>query len=314
LIGRSKLFQNSSFKSGVVLEMKSSSTGKKRDRGPYLYLAPVLIGLAVFTAGPVIASFLLSFTRWEISTTPVWSGLENYRALFASELFWQVLGNTGYYVLLYVPFSVLTSLGLALLLNQKLRGLAFFRTIFFLPVVTSMVAAALIWGWLYNSDIGLLNYLLSKIGIVGPRWLEDPRWAMPSLVILSVWKNAGYNMMIFLAGLSSISPEFYEAARLDGANAWQRFRSVTLPLLSPVLFFVVIVTTISAFQVFEQTYVLTRGGPANSTLTLSYYIWQTAFQFFNMGGASSMAYVLFMLLIVLTFLQFQVRKRWVYEQ
>jgi multiple sugar transport system permease protein len=282
---------------------------------PWLYLAPVLIGLCVFTAGPVLASLYLSFTRWDVTSAPVFIGGSNYSLLIASQLFWQVVGNTGYYVLLYVPLSVGLSLILALLLNEKVRGIAFFRTVYFLPVVTSMVAAALIFGWLYNSDVGLINFILSKLGITGPRWLEDPHWTMPSLVILSVWKNAGYNMMIFLAGLSNVPAELHEAARLDGANATRRFFGITLPLISPVLFFVIIVTTISAFQVFEQTYVLMHGGgPGNSTLTLSYYIWQTAFQFFNMGSASAMAYILFVLLGMLTLVQFWVRKRWVFTQ
>lgn len=285
-----------------------------RDRAqPYIYLLPVLIGLLLFTAGPVIASLFLSFTQWNFSDTPHWVGFANYKEVFSSPLFWQVLRQTFFYVVLYVPLSVALALGMAILLNQKFRGVTFFRTVFFLPVVTSMVAAALVWGWLYNADIGLLNYLLSTVGIVGPRWLEDPKWAMFALTLVAVWKNAGYNMMIFLAGLTNIPSDLHEAATLDGASSWKQFFTVTLPLLSPVLFFVSIVTTISAFQIFEQTYVLTKGGPSNSTLTISYYIWQTAFQFFNMGGASAMAYLLFLILVVLTFVQFKVRKRWVFE-
>jgi len=285
-----------------------------RKGSSYLYLLPVLLGFTVFTAGSVLASFLLSFSRWELSQAPEWIGLSNYQELLHSSTFREVIRNTFYYVVLYVPLSIALSLSLALLLYQKFRGVALFRTVFFLPVVTSMVAAALIWGWLYNADIGLLNYLLSLIGVTGPRWLEDPKWAMPALVLVSVWKNAGYNMMIFLAGLANIPTELYEAARLDGTSAWQRFYKITIPLLSPILFFVTIVTIIGAFQVFEQTYVLTKGGPSNSTLTISYYIWQTAFQFFNLGGASSMAYLLFLMLLILTYIQFKIRKRWVFEQ
>jgi multiple sugar transport system permease protein len=284
-----------------------------KGKAAYLYLAPVLIGFVAFTLGPVIASLYLSFTRYEIASSPVFTGLTNYRELLGAHLFWEVVGNTFYYALLYVPLSVAVSLGLALLLENKVRGIVFFRTVYFLPVVTSMVAAAIIWTWLYNGDIGLLNYLLSLVGISGPRWLQDPKWALPAIALMSVWKNAGYNMMIFLAGLANVPRDYHEAARLDGAGAFARFRKITLPLLSPVLFFVLIVTTIGAFQVFEQTYVMTNGGPGTSTLTLSYYIWQTAFEFFNLGTASALGYLFFLIVLVMTAIQFIVRKRWVYQ-
>ncbi len=284
-----------------------------RTAEPYFYILPIVLGFLCFTAGPVVIGFFYSLSNYQIGSELHISGVQNYSTLFGSALFWRVLRNTGYYALLYVPLNMSVALVLALLLEKKVAGIGLFRTVYFLPVVTSMVAAAMIWGWLYNADIGLLNYLLSLVGISGPRWLEDPNWAMPALALMAVWKNVGYNMMIFLAGLTSISPEYHEAARLEGASAIQRFRAITLPLLSPVLFFVAIVTTISAFQVFEQTYVLTKGGPGDATLTLSFYIWQTAFQFFNIGGASAMAYVLFVLLLILTFIQFQLRKKWVYQ-
>jgi multiple sugar transport system permease protein len=273
----------------------------------------VLLGFFVFTLGSVVSSFYLSFTTWDMNEAPRWVGAANYQELFDSELFWKVLGNTFYYVLLFVPLSIATSLGLALLIKEKVKGIAIFRATFFLPVVTSMVAAALIWSWLYNSDIGLLNYLLSLVGIDGPRWLEDPRWAMSALAIMGVWKTAGYNMMIFLAGLVGISHEYYDAATLDGVSRSRQFLRITLPLLSPILFFVTITTTISAFQIFEQTYVLTKGGPGNATLTLSYYIWESAFKFFNVGSASAMAYLLFVILLTITALQFVVRKKWVHD-
>jgi multiple sugar transport system permease protein len=285
-----------------------------RSRSAYLYLLPVLIGLIVFTAGPVIASFYLSLTHFEIGASPIFIGADNYRQTLQSDLFWQVAGNTFYYALLYVPLSIAVSLSLALLLETHTRGLTFFRTVYFLPVVTSMVASAIIWTWLYNGDIGLLNYLLSLAGINGPKWLRDPHWALPAIALMSVWKNAGYNMMIFLAGLSNIPRDYHEAARLDGASATSRFRKITMPLISPVLFFVLVVTTIGAFQVFEQTFVMTNGGPGNSTLTLSYYIWQTAFEFFNLGGASALGYLFFLLVLIVTALQFFVRRRWVFQQ
>jgi len=285
-----------------------------RSRSAYLYLLPILLGLTVFTVGPVIASLALSFTHYGISEAPHFVGLSNYRELFHSELFWQVAGNTFYYVILYVPASIIISLALALMLEKRVRGIAFFRTIYFLPVVTSIVASAIVWSWMYNGDVGLLNYLLSLIGIDGPKWLQDPHWALPAIAIMSIWKNAGYNMMIFLAGLATIPKDYHEAARLDGATGWKRFRTITLPLLSPVTFFVLTVTTIGAFQVFEQTFVMTNGGPCTSTLTLSYYIWQTAFRFFNLGGASALGYVFFLMVLAITGLQFLARRKWVFQQ
>jgi multiple sugar transport system permease protein len=285
-----------------------------KSRAAYLYLLPILIGLTVFTAGPILASLGLSFTQYDIGANPRFIGTQNYREFLSSALFWQVTGNTIYYGLLYVPASIAVSLGLALLVEKRIRGIAFFRTIYFLPVVTSMVAAAIIWSWMYNSDVGLLNYLLSVIGIDGPKWLQNPHWALPAIAIMSIWKNAGYNMMIFLAGLANIPKDYYEAARLDGSTAWNRFLHITLPMLSPVTFFVLVVTTIGAFQVFEQTFVMTNGGPGVSTLTLSYYIWQTAFRFFNLGGASALGYLFFLLVLAVTALQFLARRRWVFQQ
>lgn len=285
-----------------------------KSRSAYLYLLPILVGLTVFTAGPVLASLGLSFTHYDMGQLPTFTGTRNYDELFRSDLFWQCLWNTCYYVVLYVPASIIASLALALLIEPRVRGIAFFRTVYFLPVVTSIVAAAIIWSWMYNSDVGLLNYLLSFVGISGPKWLDDPHWALPAIAIMSVWKNAGYNMMIFLAGLSSIPKDYHEAARLDGSSAWDRFLHITLPLLSPVTFFVLTVTTIGAFQVFEQTFVMTNGGPGISTLTLSYYIWQMAFRFFDLGGASALGYILFLLVLTVTGVQFLARKKWVFQQ
>lgn len=221
---------------------------------PYLYLGPVLLGLAVFTIGPILASLFFSFSDYEMGLNARWIGSDNYEKLASSDVFLQSLRNTLLYVLLYVPLAVVFSFILAMLVQGKLRARGFFRAVFFLPVVTSMVAAALIWGWLYHPDIGLLNYLLSLVGVNGPRWLEDPDTALTSLVIVGVWKNAGYNMLIFLAGLSGISNEVIEAAKLEGASVYQRIRHIVVPMLTPVILFVTVITTISAFQIFEQTY------------------------------------------------------------
>ena len=280
---------------------------------PYLYLLPTIVGLLLFSAGAVTASFFLSFTEWDIITPPRWIWFDNYLGLWQSEFFWEVVRHTLLFVLLAVPASVIASLALALLVNTTLRGVTFFRTVYFLPVVSSMIAVALVWSWMFNPRYGLLNTLLhSLFGIQGPAWLDDTTWALPAMVIVTVWKGLGYSMVIFLAGLQNIPGDLYHAATLDGAGAWRRFRHITLPLLSPTTFFVLVVTLINAFQVFEQTYVLTKGGPANSTVTLSYYVYQNAFQFFHMGMAAAVSYVLFALLFGVTLLQFRLQRRWVF--
>lgn len=280
---------------------------------PYLYLLPTLIGLALFSAGAVAVSFLMSFTHWDIISSPEWIWLENYIILWQSDLFWEVVWNTVYFILLAVPLSVVASLALALAANTTLKGIVFFRTAYFLPVVSSMIAVALVWSWIYNPEYGLLNYLLDFFfGIRGPAWLDSTSWALPAMVIVTVWKGLGYSMVIFLAGLQNIPQELYHAATIDGAGVWKKFRHITLPMLSPTTFFVLVITLINSFQVFEQTYVLTKGGPANSTLTMSYYIYQNAFQFFQMGKAAALSYVLFAAIFVVTLIQFRIQKRWVF--
>lgn len=273
----------------------------------------MLIGVVLVTGGAIVASLLIGFTEWDLVSPPKWIGFDNYVALFSSDLFWKVFGNTFYYVLLAVPLSIVSSLFLALLVNRSLRGITFFRTAYFFPVVSSMVAVAMIWSWLYNPEFGLINYLLRTLfGIEGPRWLLSTDWAMPAIAVMTVWKGIGYNMLILLAGLAAVPPTLHEAALIDGAGRWRRFFVITLPMLSPTLFFVLVITLIGAFQIFEQTYVLTQGGPANSTLTLSFYIYQNAFQFFRMGYATAMAYILFGATFLVTILQFRLQKRWVY--
>ena len=284
-----------------------------RGTEPYLYLVPTVVGLLLFSAGAVVGSLLISFSRWDIITPPEWVGIENYRLMFRSELFWSVFWNTWYFTLLYVPLTILTSLALALLVNQRLKGIAFVRTVYFFPVVSSMIAVALVWSWMYNPEYGLLNFLLKSLfGVQGPAWLADSDWAMPAMVLVAVWKTTGYSMVIFLAGLQGIPDELYEAAGLDGAGRWAKFRNVTLPMLSPTMFFVLVVTLINSFQVFEQTYVMTKGGPANATMTLSFFIYQNVFQFFKMGYAAAMSYVLFAIIALITFVQFRLQKRWVF--
>jgi multiple sugar transport system permease protein len=280
---------------------------------PWLYLLPTILGLVLFSAGAVVASFLISFTTWDMITLPQLVWFQNYLSLWRSDLFWEVVINTLYFIMMAVPLSVCCSLALALAANTGLRGITFFRTAYFLPVVSSMIAVALVWSWIYNPEYGLLNYLLQMIfGVKGPAWLHSTAWALPAMVIVTVWKGLGYSMVIFLAGLQNIPQDLYHAATMDGAGIWKRFRHITLPMLSPTTFFVLVITLINAFQVFEQTYILTRGGPANSTLTMSYYIYQNAFQYFQMGKAAALSYVLFAVIFVVTLIQFRIQKRWVF--
>lgn len=277
------------------------------------YLLPTLIGFFVFILGPVIASFFLGFTKWDLLTPPKWIGLGNYETMiFDTPLFWKTLTNALYYTLLYVPGAVILPLFVAVLMNQRLRGVTFYRSVYFLPVVTSTVAVALVWQWLYNPEFGPINYVLDLVGIQGPAWISSPEWAMPALVIMSVWQVIGYNMVIYLAGLQGIPEEFYEAASIDGANRWRQFFHITVPLISPTTFFILIVSIIGSLQVFEQTYILTEGGPAYATLTIAFYIYQQAFQFFHMGFGAALSYVLFVIILLLTLVQFWVQKRWVF--
>jgi multiple sugar transport system permease protein len=280
----------------------------------HLLLIPTYIGLFGLVLGPVIAGFVISFFRWDIITPPEYIGLANYRGLADDPLFWKALRNTTYYVIGAIPPAVILSLLLALALNQPLRARAFFRTSYFLPVVSSTVAVAVLWGWMFNTQVGLINHLLSFVGIGKVPWITSETWAMPAVIIMSVWKSLGYNMILFLAGLQSIPEEYHEAAMLDGAGSLRRFWNITLPLLSPTTFLVVILSVISSFQVFEQTYILTGGGPSNSTLTLVLMIFYRGFQDFRMGYASAIAYVLFLIVFLLTLLQWRLQKRWVHYE
>jgi multiple sugar transport system permease protein len=219
--------------------------------------------------------------------------------------------NTLYYTFGLVPLNLVVSLGLAVWLNARLRGLTLYRMAFFLPVVTVTVAVALIWRWMYEPRAGIVDAALRAVGLPGPAWLGDTHWAMPAIILMSVWKGFGYNMVLFLAGLQGIPASIYEAAMIDGANAWQRFWRITLPLLSPVIFLAVVLTVISSFQVFDQALVMTNGGPANATNTIVLYIYQNGFQFFRMGYASAIAWVLFVVIFIFTLFQMRLQGRWV---
>ncbi|SDN95998.1 carbohydrate ABC transporter membrane protein 1, CUT1 family [Paenibacillus sp. yr247] len=280
----------------------------------YLLISPWLIGFICFILGPMIASFIISLTKWDLLTPAKFVGFKNYsKALNQDPLFWQSLKVTVIYSIFSVPLGLIFSLALALLLNQAAWGIRLFRTIFYMPAVVSGVSVMVLWMWIFNPQIGLLNTMLGYIGINGPGWIFDPNWAMPSLIIMSLW-GIGGGMIVWLAGLKGISPSLYEAANLDGANAWQKFRNVTVPMLTPTIFFNLIMGIVGALQTFGQAYVMTKGGPMNSTLFYNYYLFQHAFENFNMGYASALAWFLFLIILMLTLFVVKSSDVWVYYE
>lgn len=283
------------------------------ERAAWLFLAPSLVLFAIFTAIPVISAFFISFTQWNLFNEVTWVGLGNYLELAKDEIFAKVLGNTAYFVLASVPVQIVLALACALVLNRGIKGQTFFRVVYFLPVVTSTIAAALVWAWLFNSNFGLINAGLSLVGVTDlPKWMGSTRWAMPAIIIVSIWQNLGYAMVLFLAGLQNIGKDVHDAAALDGATGWDRFWHITLPLLSPTTFFVLVISIIGSFQVFELVLVMTKAGPANATNTLVYYIYQNGFQFYQMGYASAAAMVLFLIVLAFTLVQYKLQRRWVH--
>jgi multiple sugar transport system permease protein len=280
----------------------------------YIAIAPWLVGLILFTGGPVLASFAFSFTNWTGLTTVEWVGLENFRQLlFEDDLFWTATYNTFYYAVGSVLLGTLGALVVAILLNQNLPGTTLLRVIYYMPSIASGVAIAILWIWLFNPQVGLVNYLLSFLGIKGPLWLASQDWAKPALVLKSLW-GIGANMIIILAGLQGVPQTLYEASRIDGANRWHEFRYVTIPMISPVLFFVVVISTINSFQILTDVLVMTQGGPGTATFVYVYYIYQAAFQYLKMGYASALAWILFALILGLTLLQLWGSRRWVYYE
>jgi len=288
---------------------------KKRSLAAWVFVAPALIAIGVFFALPVAAALLMSLTDFDIYALADLSnlrfvGLDNYAALLQRPLFWQALWNTVLFVIIGVPLSIGASLGTALLLHSKVaRFQGFFRTALFAPVVTTLVAVAVVWRYLFHTRYGLINHALTQIGITPIDWLGDPQWAMPAIVLLSVWKNFGYNMVILLAGLQAIPEDLYEAARLDGAKRWALFRHITLPCLAPMLLVVSILTMAGHFQLFAEPYVMTQGGPAQRTVTVLYLMYEEGFKWWSLGSASAVAFVLFVIMFAITLLQLWASKK-----
>ncbi len=278
----------------------------------YIYGGPVIIAFLIFNLYPMALGLYLSFTTWDILSPPTFVGLRNWADLFKDDLLWRAVLQTLYYAVASVAGATILSIALALALNQRLKSIGFYRTVFFLPAVTSLVAIAMVWRWIYNTEFGVLNAFLSSLGINPVNWLGDPVLAMPAVILMSIWRSAGFNTVLFLAGLQGVPQEYYEAAQIDGASRWDRFLHITLPLISPTTFFVVVNGLIGSWQVFDQVYILTRGGPLLSTVTVVYLIYSNGFEWYKTGYASAMAYGLFLIIILLTAIQFTLQKRWVF--
>ncbi len=278
----------------------------------YLFLLPNIIGFLIFTLTPVIVSFGLSFTDWNGFNKSNFVGISNYTALFQDESFHISLKNTLYYMGLSVPLTLMLALLVAVGLNKKIKGIKAFRTAFFLPYLSATVAVAVVWQLIFHPTMGPLNAFLMTIGVQNPpRWLSSSQWAMTSVIIVSIWKSIGYYMIIFLAGLQGLDESLIEAAGIDGANKWEKFIYIILPMLSPTIFFATIIAIINSFKVFDQIYILTQGGPGRSTNVLAYTIYNEAFVKYKFGYASAMAYVLFAMIMIITFIQFRGQKKWV---
>jgi len=312
----------------------------KRNLTAYAFLSPNIAFFLVFTLVPVFFAALISFYDWDLLREPIWISLQNYRDLLGWSvqndnggaavrgaslfgtlrglepndiLFWRYLGNTIFFMI-GIPFNIVLSLMVAMLVNQKLRGMIFFRTVFFLPVVASLIACSILWRWIYNPEFGILNYALNALRVPTFRWLSDPNLVKPAIIAMQIWKGFGYNMLLYLAGLQGIPERYYDAAAVDGARWFQRFWHITLPMLSATTFFIVIMSVIQGFQVFGAVYIMTKGGPSGASTPLVYYIYSYGFQWFRMGYASAIAWVLFILTATFTWIQWRYGERKVYYE
>jgi multiple sugar transport system permease protein len=298
----------------LVRKGRLSAAQRREEIEAYLFLTPWILGFLFFTIGPIIASGYLAMTDYAILQPPKFIGLSNFRRMFmADDLFWQALKVTAIYTVVSVPLGVTLGYAVALLLNQNVRGLSVFRTIFYMPSVVSGVAVAIMWIWVFHPDMGIVNNFLYQLGIKGPRWFSDPDWALWTFILTSLW-GIGGGMVIYLAGLQGVPTQLYEAAELDGAGSWRKFIHVTLPMTSPVIFFNLLMGMIGSWQVFTSGYVITNGGPANATLFYVLYLYRNGWQYFKMGYASALAWVLFFIVLALTAIVFRTSGRWVYYE
>jgi multiple sugar transport system permease protein len=298
-----------------IIEGKIHKFSKKEFRKnliAYSFILPNFLGFAIFTLIPMVFALALAFLNWDGSNAITFAGLDNFKHLFQDETFKISIINTIYYSIGTVPLTLAASLGIAILLNKKIFARNFFRAVFFFPYVASLIAVAVVWNMIFNPSMGIVNSFLTSIGVANPPgWTASTVWAMPVIIFVSIWKNMGYYMVIYLAALQGIPAELYEAASLDGANAWQKFKNVTLPMLTPTTFFVSIMLTIACFKVFDFVYMMTQGGPGRSTMVLVYHIYNTAFKEFTYGYSSAMSMVLFAIVLVITIIQFRSEKKWV---
>lgn len=279
----------------------------------FAFVSPWVIGFLVFGLYPIIMSFYYSLCQYDVLRVPHFIGLENYKVLlFEDNYFWNSIWNTFFYTVIRTPLVILGSLMLAVLVSKAIRGVKFFRTIYFIPSIITGVILSVLWMWLLNPQYGLVNNFLAFFGLQGPLWLQDPQWSKPSLILMSIWSLGGGRMLVFLAALQGIPQQLYEVVDIDGGGWWKKFRHVTIPLISPILFLWSILEVIFSLQVFIEAYVMTKGGPLNSTLFYNLYLYNRAFDDFNMGYASAMAWILLIITLLITFVQFKVGKKWVY--
>lgn len=303
----------SSVFSRVKARVSQVSPRRRRDYLTFLaFIAPNFILFGVFTFWPFVYSFVLSLTKWNMIGTARFIQLQNYEQMFNDPVYWQVLRNTVFLAIGVVVVKLVLALALAVLLNQRLVGRTLYRGIIFSPTFTTSVAVAMVWTWIFEPFYGLLRVPLSWFGLPSPNWLSDVNWALPAIIIVSIWSGLGYDMVIFLAGLQGVPREFHEAAYVDGASGWKAFRHITLPLLSPTTFFLTITSVITAFKTFDIVSVMTGGGPLNSSNVYIHYVYQNAFRWFRMGYASALAVVFFIIILIITIIQFRISRRWVY--
>lgn len=278
-----------------------------------IFLFPSLLGMVVFVVVPILSSLGLSFCSWDLIGDIEWVGADNYVKALGNDTIREALWHTIQFILGYLPSVMIISLGLSMVLNQKLKGVVIFRALYFIPVVTSWVAVSMIWRWILNPEFGIVNHLLSLVGIAGPGWLLDPNWAMAGVILTSVWKDIGFITVIYLAGLQEIPDYLYEAAVIDGVSSWQKFRYITWPMLSSTTFFVVTISLINSFQVFDQVWIMTEGGPAGATSVMVEQIYKNAFRYYKMGYASAISWILFIIIFTFTILQNWAQKKWGYS-